>query len=160
MPEPRVFQLNVSHGGVPKRAIQEAVLTPLGLMGDAVAHPDIHGGPERALCLYALERILALQEEGHPVFPGSLGENVTTRGVDFGALQPGDRLAIGPQVVLEVTRHTVPCRTIAGSFRDRAYGRVAHQNHPGWSRVYAKVLVEGPLAVGQPIRHEPPTPMA
>lgn len=155
MPEPRVFQLNVSpEGGVPKRALQRAVLTPLGLMGDAVRNPDVHGGPDRALCLYALERLLALQEEGHPVFPGSLGENVTTVGLDFAALRPGDRLAIGPEAVVEVVSYTAPCRTIAGSFHDRAYGRVSQKLHPGWSRVYARVLREGVLEAGQPIRRE------
>lgn len=156
---PRVFQLNVSPGGVPKRAVAQAVLTPLGLMGDAVRHPDIHGGPDRALCLYGLERVLALQEEGHPVFPGSLGENVTTVGVDYAALAPGDRLAIGPDAVVEVVSWTSPCRTIAGSFRDQGYGRVSQKLHPGWSRVYARVLREGVLAAGQPIRRlGPPQP--
>ena len=158
--EGRIHQLNCSRGGVPKRPVPEARLTAEGLEGDSVAHPDIHGGPERALCLYALERILALQEEGHPVFPGALGENVTTVGLDFDALRPGDRLAVGPDVLLEVTRYTTPCRTIAGSFADRAYGRVAHANHPGWSRVYAKVLNPGTLAAGQPIRREEADRMA
>lgn len=154
MPEARVFQLNVSPGGVPKRAVPRAALTPLGLDGDAVRHPGVHGGPDRALCLYALERILALQEEGHPVLPGSLGENVTTVGLDFEALQPGDRLALGPDALVEVVSYTTPCRTIAGSFYDRAYGRVSHKTHPGWSRVYARVLLGGTLEPGQPIRRE------
>lgn len=152
----RVFQLNVSpEGGVPKRAVQRAVLTPLGLMGDAVRNPDVHGGPDRAVCLYALERILALQAEGHPIYPGALGENVTTLGIDFAELAPGDRLAIGPDVVVEVASYTSPCRTIAGSFADRAYGRVSQKTNPGWSRVYARVLREGVLEAGQPVRRAP-----
>ena len=151
---PRIFQLNVSPGGVPKRAIGRARLTPLCLEGDAVRHPDVHGGPDRALCLYALERILALQEEGHPVFPGALGENVTTVGLDFDALALGDRLRLGPDALVEVVSHTTPCRTIAGSFRDHAYGRVSHKARPGWSRVYARVLVPGVLEPGQPVRRD------
>ena len=154
MPDPRIHQLNVSPGGVPKRPVPRARLTPLGLEGDAVRHADIHGGPDRALCLYALERIEALRAEGHPVFPGSLGENVTTVGVDFDALEPGDRLALGPEALVEVVSYTTPCRTIAGSFHDRAYGRIHHRTHPGWSRVYARVLAGGPLEPGMPIRRE------
>lgn len=153
MAEARIFQLNVSPGGVPKRAVLRAELGALGLAGDSVSHPDIHGGPERAVCLYALERILALQAEGHPVFPGALGENVTTLGLDFDAVTPGDRLRVGP-ALLEVTRYTTPCRTIAGSFHDRAYGRISQKTHPGWSRVYAKVLQGGTLEPGQPIHLE------
>ena len=42
-----------------------------------IASPIFHGGPERALCLFSLERILELQAEGHPIFPGAAGENIT-----------------------------------------------------------------------------------
>jgi MOSC domain-containing protein YiiM len=58
----RVVQVNTSPGGVPKRAVAGALVGPLGLEGDAVKHTKIHGGPERAVCLWALETILALQE--------------------------------------------------------------------------------------------------
>jgi len=54
----RIFQINSSPGGVPKLAVREATLTELGLVGDDHNFPDIHGGPERALCLFSLERIL------------------------------------------------------------------------------------------------------
>ncbi len=57
-----IIQINLSAGGVPKRAALRAQVTPLGLDGDLQAHPKVHGGPERALCLYSLERILGLQE--------------------------------------------------------------------------------------------------
>ena len=150
----RIHQLNVSPGGVPKRPVPRALLTALGLEGDAVRHPDIHGGPDRALCLYALERIDALREEGHPIFPGALGENVTTAGLDFSGLEPGDRLRLGPDALVEVVSYTAPCRTIAGSFHDRAYGRVSQKVHPGWSRVYARVLAGGLLEPGQTVRRE------
>ena len=68
-----VRQLTVSQGGVPKLPVPRAVLHPLGLAGDAVANKRVHGGPERAVCLYALERIEGLQAEGHDIFPGALG---------------------------------------------------------------------------------------
>ena len=59
-----VHQINVSQGGVPKLPVLEAAVGELGLEGDAVANPDIHGGPERAVCLYSLELIEALVAEG------------------------------------------------------------------------------------------------
>ena len=73
----RIFQLNCSDGGVPKLGVREAVVTETGLACDRQRDLRYHGGPERAVCLYALERILELQNEGHPIFPGSAGENVT-----------------------------------------------------------------------------------
>ncbi len=84
----RIFQLNTSAGGVPKLAIREGLVNEWGLMGDDHRFPDIHGGPERALCLFSLERILELQAEGHPIFPGSVGENVTISGLEWEKLRP------------------------------------------------------------------------
>ena len=148
----RIFQLNCSSGGVPKLAVREAFLTPTGLEGDRQRDLRIHGGPERALCLFALERILELQHEGHPIFPGSVGENVTVVGLDWQRLEPGARLSLGDEALVEVTRYTSPCKTIAGSFVGRDFKRILQEDHPGHSRVYARVIQTGRLAVGQLVR--------
>lgn len=148
----RIFQLNRSAGGVPKLAVREARLTPSGLEGDRQRDLRFHGGPERALCLYSLERILELQREGHAIFPGSVGENVTVVGLDWQRLEPGARLALGDEAVIEITRYTTPCKTIADSFAGRDFRRISQKEHPGSSRVYARVLQEGRLAVGQAVR--------
>ncbi|PYS83750.1 MAG: MOSC domain-containing protein [Acidobacteria bacterium] len=148
----RIFQLNCSSGGVPKLAVREAFLTPTGLEGDRQRDLRIHGGPERALCLFALERILELQHEGHPIFPGSVGENVTVVGLDWQRLEPGARLSLGDEALVEVTRYTSPCKTIAGSFVGRDFKRISQEDHPGHSRVYARVIQTGRLAVGQLVR--------
>jgi MOSC domain-containing protein YiiM len=137
---------------VPKLPIREARCTALGLAGDGHAHPKIHGGPERALCLYSLELIQALQAEGHPIWPGSAGENVTLAGVDWAALAAGAKLALGDQVIAVLTRPTEPCKNIAASFSDRNHRRIDHARHPGWSRWYARIEREGVLRVGQPVR--------
>ncbi len=148
----RIFQINVSpRGGVPKQAVREAEVTALGLVGDRVAHPKIHGGPERALCLYSMERILALQAEGHPIFPGSLGENITVSDLDWSLVVPGARLQLGEEVVVEVTKYTTPCATITASFANGDSNRVLHKEHPGWSRVYARVLRMGHVRVGDDV---------
>ncbi|HEX5709552.1 MAG TPA: MOSC domain-containing protein [Pyrinomonadaceae bacterium] len=150
--EGRIHQLNCSQGGVPKTPVPDALLTPTGLEGDRVAHPKFHGGPERALCLFSLELIRELQAEGHPIFPGSIGENVTVEGLDWGALAPGRRLALGDEVIVEISSYTTPCKTIAPSFAGRDFGRVAQKQHPGESRLYARVIRTGRLAVGQAVR--------
>ena len=147
-----IFQLNCSDGGVPKRAVTEAQLTPTGLIGDRQAHPSIHGGTERALCLYALEHIEELQAEGHPIFPGSIGENVTISGLDWGRLKPGDRLALGEEVIIEITSYAGPCLAIAGSFKNGKFKRISQKIHPGASRLYARVLQTGTLKSGQQVR--------
>ena len=148
----RVFQINVSSGGVPKRAVLRGVITGLGLEGDRQANLDVHGGVERAVCLYSLERILALQEEGHPIFPGAAGENLTLSNLDWDLVVPGTRLSLGKEVLLEVTRYTSPCKTIAPSFLSQDSSRISQKLHPGWSRVYARVLTPGLINVVDEVR--------
>jgi MOSC domain-containing protein YiiM len=147
----RIVQLNVSPGGVPKHPVPRARVTPLGLEGDAHRDAEHHGGPDRALCLFPLERIEALRAEGHPVTPGALGENLTVSGIDWEAVGPGARLRVGETVVIEVTRFTSPCVNIRPAFRDGEYARVSQKRHPGWSRVYARVVATGEIAPGDSV---------
>ncbi|HZC08283.1 MAG TPA: MOSC domain-containing protein [Ktedonobacterales bacterium] len=148
----RIYQINVSRGGAPKLPITEARLTDEGIEGDL--HDDIrdHGGPMRALCLFTLEEIERLAAEGHPIYPGAAGENVTLAGVPQAALTPGTRLALGDEVQIEVTQYTSPCKTIAHAFNDGDFTRISQKTHPGESRVYAKVLRAGTLHVGDAAR--------
>jgi len=149
--EAHVAQLSVSPGGLPKRAVAEALVTRLGLAGDTQRNLEHHGGPARAVCLFPLEAIQALAAEGHPIVPGALGENVTTAGLDWSVVVPGARLRLGPGVLLEVTTFTSPCFNLAPLFRHRDFGRVSQKRHPGWSRVYARVLAEGAVHPGDPV---------
>ncbi len=148
MSQARIFQISVSNGGVPKLPVQQAEITINGLVGDHQAHPNAHGGPERAVCLYSLERILELQAEGNPAFPGSLGENLTLSGVDWDKIKPGMRLQVGSEVELEITRYTTPCNEITPSFKDRDSNRILQDRFPGWSRVYARVVKPGSVKIG------------
>ena len=144
----RIVQLSVSNGGVPKLAVETVRVTPLGLEGDAHRDREHHGGPDRAVCLFAMEAIRELQDKGHPLVPGALGENVTLEGLDWSAVQPGSRLRLGDDVVLEVTRYTSPCLNIRLAFRDGDYSLVSQKRHPGRSRVYARVITTGMLRRG------------
>jgi MOSC domain-containing protein YiiM len=148
----RVTQINVSPGGVPKHPVDVARVTVLGLEGDAHRDTENHGGPERAVCLYALEAIEALQAEGHPISPGAIGENLTVHGLDWAAVVPGSVLRVGDRLLLQVTRYTSPCTNIRPAFSDGDYSRVSQKRRPGWSRVYTRVLVEGVVKRGDPVR--------
>src|ERR1017187_7674494 len=106
-----ILQINVSRGGVPKRAIPEGDVTPLGIAGDLHAHPEIHGGPRQALLLITSEGIDELTDLGFPVFYGALGENLTTRGLDRRSMRIGQQWRVG-QVVIELTKPRGPCETL------------------------------------------------
>jgi len=151
-PTARIVRISVSPGGVPKWPVPSARVTALGLEGDAQRDLEHHGGPERALCIFSQERIQALQAEGHPITPGSIGENLTIEGIDWNAVMPGTYLRLGEDVVVQVTRYTSPCLNITASFLHRDYSRVSQKRHPGDSRVYARVLRDGSLTSGDPVQ--------
>jgi MOSC domain-containing protein YiiM len=151
----RIVQISISPGGVPKRPVETARVTRDGLEGDAHRDRAHHGGPERAVCLYSMDAIRTLAAEGHTVAPGTLGENVTVEGLEWPTVEPGTRLLLGEAVLLEVTRYTSPCFNIKTAFVDGEFSPVSQKRHPGWSRVYTRVLREGTIRTGDPARLVP-----
>jgi hypothetical protein len=96
----RVAHLHIGTGGVPKDPVGEFAVTWSGPTGDRQRTRRHHGRPFQALCLWSLDVIESLQAEGHPIGPGSAGENVTIAGVDWATLRPGD-VGVGDLVVIE-----------------------------------------------------------
>lgn len=147
----RVFQINVSEGGVPKKSVDRCLVSVDGILEDSQMNKKLHGGRDRALCLYSLDLILKLVNEGHPIYSGALGENITFSGFKWDFLHPGTRLKIGKDIALQVTQFTSPCQSISDFFIDGRYDRISQKSNPGWSRVYAKVLQSGTIKIGDPV---------
>ncbi|MEO6350535.1 MAG: GNAT family N-acetyltransferase, partial [Candidatus Limnocylindrales bacterium] len=154
----RVLQVNVSGGGVPKGHVDKAWVGRFGLTGDRHSEDTVHGGPHRAVCLFAMEVIERLQAEGHPVEPGSVGENLTTLGVEWSLLPVGTRALIGAELELELASSTTPCATQTPNFTDGNFNRILIDRHPSDSRMYARVLHEGEVRPGDSISVLPPAP--
>jgi len=146
----RLDAINMSRGGVPKRSVFEALVTAAGLDGDRQRDTRFHGGPDRALVLYSVEIIQALQREGHPIAVGATGENLTVAGVDWAQVTPGTALHVGG-ARLVVTRYVTPCAKVAWCFLNDEFARIEHRLHPGWSRVAARVVGEGIVRVGDAV---------
>jgi MOSC domain-containing protein YiiM len=144
----RVTSINRSDGGVPKFPVSSAEITIAGISGDRQKNLKFHGGPDRAVSLLAQEVIDGLLAQGHPIRPGSTGENLTIAGLEWSALVPGSRLRLGSTAMLEITSHAKPCSKIAASFRDGAIACLDQRINPGRSRLYARVLTPGPVMVG------------
>ena len=151
MTEARLHSINVSGGGVPKMPRESCVVRRNGLEGDRQRDLENHGGPARAVSVYSMERIEALRAEGHPIAPGTIGENLTLAGLPWNDMRPGVRLEVG-EVLLEFASYAAPCQIIAASFSDGRVVRVSEKVHPGWSRLYARVLKEGTLRAGDRVR--------
>jgi MOSC domain-containing protein YiiM len=147
-----IIQINISPGGIPKRSIPEAVVTAEGIRGDRWAHPDIHGGPRQALLLITSEGIEELIAQGHPLFHGALGENLTIHGIDRRQMRLGQRYRVG-EVFIELTKSRGPCSTldVYGPGIQRAIYdaqvKAGDPSSPRWglSGFYAQVLKGGAI---------------
>lgn len=148
----RVARINISPGGVPKLPVPRATITRAGILGDRQNDTKHHGGPDRAVCLFSLEVIERLRAEGHPISPGTAGENLTLAGLDWPSVVPGCRLRFAGGVELEVASYCGPCATIRESFTGLNFRRIRQELHPGQSRLYARVIREGELEAGEHVR--------
>ena len=144
-----IFQINTSPGGLPKLPQTEALISEL-FVGEDRHNYKGHGGLDAAVCLYSLEVITALQEEGHPVFPGALGENLTITGINWYKIKMGTKFKIGDEVLLEVTSFAAPCSKLEPYLNDIL--RVSHARFPGWGRPYCRVLQTGTVQIGDTVK--------
>ncbi len=146
----RIVQVATSRGGVPKLPLLEGHLEERGFVGDKFRNPRFHGGPQQAVLLITLEGIEELKVQGFPLFPGALGENLTTKGLDRRTLRIGDKLRAG-EASIQITKLRVPCDTLtpygagiqAAVFDARV--KAGDSSSPRWGLggFYAKVLEAG-----------------
>ena len=148
-----VASVNTSPGGVPKRPIRRARVHWRGLEGDGHSKPEpIHGTPEQAVCLYAIEAIERIRADGHQAFPGAYGENLTIAGLEWQGLRRGDRIRIGDDgPLLLLTDFATPCDTQERWFVDGKYGRISARKHPEDARWYASVVEQGDVEPGDEV---------
>jgi len=153
-----VVQVSISAGGVPNHAIDCGDVTVRGIAGDGWRHPQFHGIPKRAILLITSEGIEEIQAMGFPVYPGALGENVTTRGLDRRALRIGHRFQCGAAII-QLTELRLPCRTLSvygKSIQADIYDARAMRGDPssevwGLSGFYASVIEPGIVRPGDSI---------
>jgi MOSC domain-containing protein YiiM len=153
-----IIQVSVSRGGVPKRSISEGEITTLGIVGDEHANPQIHGGPLQAILMVTMEGLDELATQGFPLYPGALGENLTTRGLDRRSMRIGQRYRT-PNAILQITKMREPCNTLS------VYGpgiqhavfdaqvKAGDFSSPRWGLAgfYASVIQTGIVRPGDPI---------
>lgn len=140
--------------GHPSGIVKEAVHGPvllgaLGLEGDAQADRRVHGGPDKALHHYPAEHYaqfgMAWPDCAAHFIPGSMGENVSTRGLSEENVCIGDVFRIGTARV-QVTQPRSPCWKINHRYGlDDALRFIAKRGITGW---YYRVLEPGRIAAG------------
>ncbi|MGA8275007.1 MAG: MOSC domain-containing protein [Thermoplasmata archaeon] len=143
--------------GLPKIPVPAARITKAGVEGDFNRYrtEEKQDDPDMAVLLLPLEVISTLNQEGWPVRPGDLGENITCSGLANDEFRPSRKVRIGP-VLLEVSKPCDPCNNLfllpyIGNSRGPAFLRTT-LGRRGW---YCRVVVEGTVRTGDRIQFEP-----
>jgi MOSC domain-containing protein YiiM len=125
------------------------LLTHLNFEGDNQADLSVHGGPDKAVYAYALEDLDWWSAElDRPVGPGSVGENLTTSGIDLAAARIGERWAVG-SAVLQVMQPRIPCFKLGIRFEDpKMPARFGATLRSG---LYLRVIEPGQIGAGDSI---------
>jgi MOSC domain-containing protein YiiM len=98
---------------------------------------------------------MELQGRGFKVGPGSMGENITTRGLDLLGLPEGTELALGLEAVVRVTGLRNPCSQL-DKFQKGLTAAVLDKDEAGnlvrKCGIMAVVIRGGEVRPGDPIQ--------
>ena len=142
--KPHVVALSISKGGIPKQPVDSAGVRYAGLEGDGHNH-EKHNRPAQAVCLQDEEFLEELRGEGYPLYPGTIGENITVRNLYVQRLQPGDVLKFENGLTVQLTKERKPCYvldSIDPKLKEAIMGRCGY---------YAQVLQEGMIRAGETV---------
>ncbi|MHA7114419.1 MOSC domain-containing protein [Pseudomonas promysalinigenes] len=130
-----------------------AFVTRNGIVGDQQADRRVHGGPEKAVHHYATENYSLLAAEfpnsADSLVAGSLGENISTQGMNEKNAYIGDIYQVG-SCLIQISQPRSPCWKINHRFgEERMSMFVVNEHLTGW---YYRVLREGSFDVGDAIQ--------
>lgn len=111
-----------------------------GIVGDAHA-----GDWDRQISLLEIESIDLMVAKGAKVSPGDFAENITTEGIDLSELKIGDRLKLGTDVEIKITKFGKQCHG-----RCIIYDQIGDCIMPRRG-VFAKVSRQGSIKAGDMI---------
>lgn len=113
-----------------------------GMLTDAHADCNTH----RQVSLLATESIEKMRQLGLNVGPGDFAENLTTEEIDLVTLPVGTRLAVGKNVVLEISQIGKECHTRCAIFQQVGTCIMPEEG------VFARVIKGGTVTAGDDIQ--------
>ncbi len=158
----RVVSLNVglprslAHGGgevrsgIFKSPIRGAVrFGETGLEGDGQADTEHHGGPDKAVCVYAAEHLPYWRERlGLSLEPGAFGENFSTEGLVETEVRIGDVYRVGTAVA-QVSQPRIPCFKLAARHGVKELALWVRET--GFTGYYLRCLEPGEVRAGDEV---------
>ncbi|HEY7061883.1 MAG TPA: MOSC domain-containing protein [Chloroflexota bacterium] len=124
-------------------------LAPTGLAGDAQANLLVHGGPDKAVCVYPTEHLPYWGERlGRRLAPAAFGENFSTVGLLEDEVCIGDVYRVGTALV-QVTQPRQPCYKLATHNGEPAFALWVQES--GWTGFYFRCLEAGDVQASNAI---------
>ena len=121
-----------------------------GFRGDEVADTRVHGGVDKAVCVYPSEHYPYWKAEAVPeVTLGGFGENLSTRGLLEDEVCIGDVFSLG-EAVVQISQPRQPCWKLARRWRVKDL--TARVERTGKTGFYFRVLQHGHVQAGDHLR--------
>jgi len=149
----RILQINIKPNkkgqrGLPKKPVNNVFISKSGLDGD---HNNFrlkkkNNDPDMAILLITKDIIDQLNNEGWPISPGDLGENLTITKLNYESIKPGQIFNIG-SAKIEISLICDPCTNLkilpyVGDERINDFIKIM-MNRRGW---YSRVLKPGKIS--------------
>lgn len=137
--------------GIFKKPISQPVyLDHKGFAGDGVGDSRIHGGEDKAVCVYCVEHFPYWNDKlQQKILPGSFGENLSLEGLLETHVNIGDIFEIG-SARIEVSQPRQPCHKLNKVFNDQSMA--CNVKKTGFGGYYLRVLEPGLVESGTPIK--------
>lgn len=149
-PAPLAFRGGAVPSAIRKQPVSGPVrLGPLGLAGDAQADLRVHGGPDKAVCVYPTEHLAHWSERlGRRLEPAAFGENFSVAGLLEAAACLGDVYRVG-RALAQVSQPRQPCYKLATRQGEPAFALWVQES--GWTGFYFRCLEPGEVQAGDAI---------
>lgn len=146
------------HTGIYKEPTQKRLyLTATGLEDDGQADRRVHGGPDKAVCVYSAEHYDYWRSVGMDLSYGAFGENLTVYGLTEAEACIGDTFTLG-EAVVQVCQPRMPCYKVAAKLG--LPDLPANMVEKGFSGFYLRVLQEGSIQLGDQLERVESHPSA
>lgn len=151
LPQTIVYQGKELVTGIYKSPTSSSLyVSKIQLDGDGQADLTVHGGADKALCVYPEEHYAYWEQAlGQKMEAGMFGENLTIRGLLEIDVCIGDTYAID-EVVVQVSQPRQPCHKLAKRLNQA--DAVLRVQETGYTGYYFRVLTEGTISKDSSIK--------
>lgn len=145
-PKRIVYQGKEVETGIYKEPVHRPLyLSKTQLEGDGQADLKVHGGPDKALCVYSADYYDYWEKElGQPLSFGAFGENITVSGLKEAEVCIGDIYQLG-EALVQVSQPRRPCFKLSVRYSDVKLP--VKLQDTGYTGFYFRVLKEGMIPV-------------